>query len=468
MDEHGASFTTSSPRFTKSSPTSDPGDTRRERRNARVRQRRGLTLLLAPVVIAVLAVGTMGAAPSGSSEPYSANAEDTIADIQGYWATTMPEVYRTAYEAIPSDRLFPYSSSNPPPGCGTRGNTPYSEVAGNAFYCDTGDFIAWDTEELFPKLTTQFGAFAPALVLAHESGHAIQARVGFQTYQSIYLEQQADCFAGAWAGHVASGDSSLSASPDDLDRALAGMLQLSDPIGIDGSQDGAHGNGFDRVSAFQEGAESGAAACAQYENDPPAVTETGFTSQADYASGGDMALSDLVPALQQSLTDYWSRSANANVTAPRLVSTADATSCDGSDGGVLSDSVQYCSSSNTIQYDPAALREAYSSVGDFSAAMLVTTEWSSAVQHASGTSVNNASARRVSECMSGAYTASIDPTRRTTRADSDDISLSPGDLDEVISTLVGAKSGDVDRDRAFDRVAAFRTGYLEGANACTR
>src|SRR5262249_28255100 len=156
-----------------------------------------------------------------------------------------------------------------------------------------GDFVAWDTQQLFPKLTQQFGAFAPALVLAHEWGHAIQARVGFDSSETVYLEQQADCFAGAWAGHVASGDSSLSVSAGDLDRALAGMLQLSDPVGVDSSQDGAHGNGFDRVSAFQDGVEGGASACAAYANNPPTLTESGFTSEADYASGGDMALDTL-------------------------------------------------------------------------------------------------------------------------------------------------------------------------------
>ena len=122
--------------------------------------------------------------------------------------------------------------------------------------------MAWDAQTLFPRLTEQFGEFAPALVLAHEWGHVIQGRIGFETYQTVYLEQQADCFAGAWAAHVASDASDLQLSASDLDRALAGLLQLSDPVGIDGSQQGAHGNGFDRVSAFQDGVENGAASCA--------------------------------------------------------------------------------------------------------------------------------------------------------------------------------------------------------------
>ncbi len=444
-----------------------PISTRRDRRvTATKRRRRIFTLLVAPVALAGLALSTMGAAQSSASgAPFSGNAEETIADIQQYWAKTMPEVYGQQYDPISSDRLYPYSQSNPPPGCGTQGTTPYQEVAGNAFYCSQGDFVAWDTQELFPKLTKQFGNFAPALVLAHEWGHAIQARVGVDSSETVYLEQQADCFAGSWAAHVASGDSSLSLSSSDLDRALAGMLQLSDPVGIDSSQDGAHGNGFDRVSAFQDGVEGGAQACADYANNPPALTESGFTSQADYSTGGNMSLDELVPAITTALDTYWKQAVSTKVTAPKLVSTADGGSCSGgTDGGVLVDTVVYCPSNNTIVYDPTTLQQADSSVGDFAAALLVADGWSSAVQHAAGVNVDSASARSTSECMAGAFTGSLDGTRQS--ASSDGITLSPGDLDEVISMLVGAKTAD-SRGTAFDRVAAFRSGYVKGVKACT-
>ncbi|MFI5047795.1 MAG: neutral zinc metallopeptidase [Acidimicrobiia bacterium] len=447
-------------------PSASSNPSRRERRRTRTR-RRLLTLVVAPVALAVLAVGTMGAAPSTSGQPFSGSADQTIADLQSYWAKTMPAVYGQAYQPIPADRLFPYSESNPPPGCGTRGTTPYTQVAGNAFYCSEGDFVAWDTEQLFPSLTAKFGAFAPALVLAHEWGHAIQARVGFDSSQTVYLEQQADCFAGAWAGHVASGDSALSVSASDLDRALAGMLQLSDPVGIDSSQDGAHGNGFDRVGAFQDGVEGGAAACADYQNHPPALTESAFTSRADYASGGDMSLDKLLPALEKSLDSYWSSAVGSKFDAPRIVAGTPGTACDGStDHGVLVDTVVYCAGSNTVVYDAAALREAHDSVGDFAAGLLVATGWSSAVQHDLARPIDGSAAWSSSECLAGAYTASLDSSR-TRSTSTDGISLSPGDLDEVITMLVGAHTSD-GRGSAFDRVDAFRTGWSKGATACTK
>ena len=69
----------------------------------------------------------------------------------------MPDVYGQQYEAIPTDRVFPYSQSNPPPNCDDGGQTqaPYDEVAGNAFYCSNGDFVAYDEQGLLPKLREQ-------------------------------------------------------------------------------------------------------------------------------------------------------------------------------------------------------------------------------------------------------------------------------------------------------------------------
>lgn len=46
--------------------------------------------------------------------------------------------------------------------------------------------------------------------------------------------------------------------------------------------------------------------------------------------------------------------------------------------------------------------------------------------------------------------------------------LSPGDLDEAVGVLLGIRS-ESDRIRqgpGFDRVRAFRTGVLQGAEAC--
>jgi predicted metalloprotease len=269
------------------------------------------------------------------------------------------------------------------------------------------------------------------------------------------MEQQADCFAGAWAQHVAdSNDSNVHLSKDDLDNALAGLLTLSDPSGIDGGQDGAHGNGFDRVNAFQDGYEGGAKACADYQNNPPAVTESGYSSSQDQATDGNLPMDELVPTITKSLNDYWT-SQSSKLTAPTIAA-GNATTTDGSDGGVLSDSVTYQPSDNTVHYDAATLQNVHDSIGDFGSGMLIATAWASSVEHQLGSSLGSDDARRGAECLAGAWAANTSS------------SLSPGDLDEAVTVLVAAGKGSTDRGTAFDRVAAFRAGFKHGPSKCVQ
>jgi predicted metalloprotease len=419
-----------------------------------------LSFTMATVMAFGVIAGIGGAAGAQVSTHYDASVNSTIADIQAFWTATMPDVYGQAYEAIPTDRVYPYSAGNPPPNCDDGGQTraPYDQVAGNAFYCSNGDFVAYDEQGLLPKLRSNFGEFAVGLVFAHELGHAVQARVGFQPQATVDFEQQADCFAGAWAQHVAdSADENVHLSTDDLDRALAGLLTLSDPSGIDGSQDGAHGNGFDRVGAFQDGYEGGASVCADYQNNPPAVTESGYSSYQDQATGGNLALGDMLPIVTKSLQSYWAGQVAGTTTtnAPTVVASGAGATCGGgTDGGVLDDTVEYCASTNTITYDAATLQQAHDSIGDFASGVLLAGAWSSSVEHQLGHDLGTTAARKGAECLAGAWAAD-----RAT-------SLSPGDLDEAVTLLVAGNDEPTDRGTAFERVAAFRAGFKHGPSKC--
>ncbi len=419
----------------------------------------------------VMAFGVVGGVATGTasaqvSSKYDASIDATLADIQTFWSQAMPDTYGQQYEAIPADRVFAYSESNPPPNCDDAGETqaPYEDVAGNAFYCSNGDFVAYDEQGLLPKLREHFGEFAVGLVFAHELGHAVQARVGYDPSATVHLEQQADCFAGAWAQHVASSDdANVHLSTDDLDTALAGLLTLSDPSGIDGGEDGAHGNGFDRVGAFQDGYEGGAATCAAYESSPPAVTESAYTSYEDQANDGNLPLDAMLPTITTSLDEYWT-SQSSDLTAPSLsaggASTDGAANDGDSDGGVLTDSVTYQPSSNTVHYDAATLQEVHDNIGDFGSGLLVATAWASSVQHQLGKLVGTDSARRGAECLAGAWAADASTA------------LSPGDLDEAVTVLVAAGTGGSSdpgrRGSAFERVAAFRAGFRHGPSKCVQ
>ena len=173
---------------------------------------------------------------------------------------------------------------------------------------------------------------------------------------------QADCFAGAWTRHIADGtDTSLHLGAGDLDTALGGFLVFRDPVGTDGGQSGAHGNAFDRVSAFQDGYRGGTASCRDYENRPPDVTETGFTSQQDAANGGNVSEDEVQQLVTDDLTRLLGsgarqgrarrpRSSRTTAVRPPARRT--------SDGGVLDDGATYCAGTNTIAYDQSHVRPA--------------------------------------------------------------------------------------------------------------
>jgi predicted metalloprotease len=424
---------------------------------------------LALIAVLLLAGAATISATEAAAGPGSI-ATTAVDDIQSFWARTMPDVYGRPYEPIPDDRLFPYSSDSPPPACGGRGTTPYEHVAGNAFYCPVEDFVAWDVEQLVPQLEQRFGDFAVALVLAHEWGHVVQARTRSTITATIYLENQADCFAGAWARHVESGYSTrLSVDAAELDTALGGILEFRDPPGIDPSQDGAHGNGFDRVSAFQEGFEEGADQCATYENDPPPVTESPYTSYEDQANGGDVALADAIDLVQTDLDDYWAMHLDGGSPVQELTATRTPPSCDGeTDGGVLVDEVEYCATDRRVTYDPDALSRVYDSTGDFGAGMVLAAEWSAGAQDALGFPIQGRAGRLLADCLTGTWAGDVARGTRAGRGSGgSQLSLSPGDLDQGIATFVGVGGDRDERGSAFARVAAFRKGFFEGIDACT-
>jgi predicted metalloprotease len=437
--------------------------------------------LAAGLLTAAASAAIAGARPAAADPPDTASfVSTTIHDLQDYWARTMSDVYGRRYRAVPDDRLIPYTADSPPPACGGRGTTPYEEVAGNAFYCFEGDFVAWDAEQLLPRLSRRYGDLAVALVLAHEWGHVVQARTDSTIGATVYLETQADCFAGAWARHVEAGDdAALTFGAADLDTALGGYLEFRDPPGIDPSQDGAHGNGFDRVSAFQDGYERGPRRCAGYEDRPPDITEAGFTSFQDYSNGGDVSLDETLELVPADLDDYWSQALRGSSPVERLVARGSGESvCSGSsDGGVLIDRVEYCSRDHTVAYDRAALTRVYDSTGDFGAGMVLAAEWSVAAGRALGAPTQGAEGRLVADCLTGSWAGDVARGARVEgqaprgsgngTGGGSQLSLSPGDLDEAVATFVALGGRGEGRGSAFSRVEAFRKGFFDGVDACT-
>ena len=148
--------------------------------------------------------------------------------LDTYWASELPtlgETYRTTDIA-----LFTGSTNT---GCG--GAT--SDVG--PFYCPPDELIYIDTA-FYDELTSRFGAtdgpLAEMYVVAHEWGHHIQNITGIMSgldlqatgpaSDSVRLELQADCFAGAW---VAAASSELDANGQPFLQPIT-QAQINDAL----------------------------------------------------------------------------------------------------------------------------------------------------------------------------------------------------------------------------------------------
>ncbi|MFC7573498.1 neutral zinc metallopeptidase [Klenkia terrae] len=166
-------------------------------------------------------------------------ARNALADLNDFWAQQFPDVYGEDFPALTGG----YFSVDPGdvdeslyPGGEIGCSSAPEEVEQNAFYCppDVGasneDSISYDRAFL-QELADQYGRFLPALIMAHEFGHAVQGRVGYPAGDtSINVETQADCFAGAWTKWVADGNAMHETiRAPELDGLLAGYFIVRDP-----------------------------------------------------------------------------------------------------------------------------------------------------------------------------------------------------------------------------------------------
>ena len=141
------------------------------------------------------------------------------------WSEALPAEFGVEFSA-PSRYVYYRPEEAPGPRCGQQ-----AAPEKNAFYCPAGDFIAWDESGLVIPYYVQQGDFAAAYVLAHEFGHAMQARLPQQERLTVLSELQADCFAGAWAAHVEE-QGRLEAG--DLDEATFAVLGAASELAATG------------------------------------------------------------------------------------------------------------------------------------------------------------------------------------------------------------------------------------------
>ncbi|HLT69252.1 MAG TPA: neutral zinc metallopeptidase, partial [Acidimicrobiales bacterium] len=401
-------------------------------------------------------------------------AEQAIVDVEAWWDDVFPEVYGGSFEPVAG--YYPYGPDTASPPCGTP-PPPYEVIADNAFYCPETDIIAWDEHRLLPYLDEEFGSYTVAIVIAHEYGHAIQARAN-AVDRTVDLELQADCFAGAFTGHVVDGGASGFDEDDvNLDLTVAGLISIRDLPGTDPDEPYAHGSGFDRVGAFQDGFENGPAKCAEYA-DPTRdriTAELAFTA-SDYETGGDLHLYDearpgLLTHVFADLNDFYGALFHElgeefePVDDLVLADPAtDAVECGGETlrGSELERAALYCVDENIVLLDQRFVEDDLYSLGDFAVASEIARLWAIAAQVQLGV-VEDDGALLQADCLTGRWAAWTYPLDDARNAESDRLVMSGGDLDEGIMAFLAFGFGD---EEVFDRIDALRTGFFEGYEAC--
>jgi predicted metalloprotease len=344
-------------------------------------------------------------------------------------------------------------------------------VENNAFYCQApntahSDSITYDRAFL-GELAQGYGRFIPALVMAHEFGHAVQGRVGMPE-ASILAETQADCFAGTWTGWVAQGKADHSVlREEELDQLLRGYFLLRDPVGTSPGQQQAHGSFFDRVSAFQEGFDDGPTACRDDFGSDRVLTQGRFTTDQDLAREGNAQYDELIDIVHRSLPTVWTqafRDVFSTGFDPPQFEPFDGEAPPCADDAA--DDLAYCPDENLVAYDETDLtRDAAGDIGDFAAATAISLPYSEAVRDQLGLSTGDADAVRSSVCLTGWYAAKV-----YNRQAGERVQISPGDIDESVQFLLSY--GDEETVlpdvglTGFQLVNLFRNGFVRGLSAC--
>jgi uncharacterized protein len=176
-------------------------------------------------------------------------------DVQGSWA----DDFAARGASYQPARIVVYRQA-----VSSRCGTAPSSVG--PFYCPLDGKVYIDLS-FYDELHRRFGApgdFAQAYVIGHEIGHHIQHQIGTLdsrgSAESVKVELQADCLAGAWARDA---DRRGLLEPGDLREALAAAAAIGDDR-IQARSTGrihrdsfTHGSSAQREAAFRRGYDVG-------------------------------------------------------------------------------------------------------------------------------------------------------------------------------------------------------------------
>ena len=377
--------------------------------------------------------------------------EEYLEVVQDFWEDRAEDI-GLDFERLDEDRIGPVPDPDggDAPICFGE-PIPDEQVAQNAYAisCPEGLAVVWDPELIDGRLTELYGEAGPAVVFAHEFGHIVQYQSGIidPTGQgvgdppSVIIENQADCFAGAWVAQQVEDELGPFVDEATLDGALGALIEVRDPAGSDPNAPLAHGNGFDRVRAFQDGINQGIEFCYAYTGDnPPTITELPFT-EADLENQGNLDFDRVTDLVIEDL-DYF-----------------------------FEDNVDdFDSPGDPFDFVPEDdLEELHGEIGDGAVATVFGMIWAQAAQEAAGDQVDGESALLQRSCLVGSWLGDIIDDQENDNSDArpGGAELSPGDLDEAIITFLKLiQEAETGGGVAFEAVSAMRIGVFGDIDDC--
>jgi predicted metalloprotease len=207
-----------------------------------------LTVLLTGCGVGVDTGGGGGPGDGVDSDSLAGDERTAVGVTDAFWRKEFPDQFGRSYR---SPMVKGGYRGDDGPTCGGQ-----QSVAFNAFYCPSQDFLAWD-EDLMAAGYRQIGDAWVYLIIAHEWGHAIQARLQ-RDQVSVAAELQADCLAGATL-FGAADRGLVQLEPGDTEELSQTLAAVADDFPWTKESD--HGDARERTASFSRGARDGVDAC---------------------------------------------------------------------------------------------------------------------------------------------------------------------------------------------------------------
>ena len=392
------------------------------------------------------------------SAPYASLLTSYLKHLDKYWASEFQAAYGREFEPITNGVRYWRTGTEIAEDV-TCGYDVSEVVMQNAFYASCGedvdlnDVIVYDDEQLFTQYNNDYGPLALGLVLAHEWGHAVQARTG-ESLSQLLSELQADCYAGAWLLALrqdplwdeVTGQGAYVPGAIESFVTEYGFWEAANVSSADDPQ--AHGSAFDRVGSLLDGMRNGATKCRTYATTPPSVVMPESAYDAAYAGEEDAPEEEIARVLNEVMVSYWALLAPGQQLPLRAYESDVPPVCVFPAADYV---FAYCSSQNIVVLDPGY--ESYfrdDQTGDLGFLSMVALAWSDAYKIKTGALAHRA-------CYVGTWVRSLYDGEEET------VQLSIGDVDEAARAMLWADERNAASTGTYSptHLEEFRKGFLE-------